>query len=135
VSGYKTPPGYDRIFWLEKTLLAFEHEPSRRLREARNAEDKEARHQIAHDDIALNINWETGADRRITELNCSVSADVKSTDQIDRCLHTSTGIRRAGRMHERDEVQDDLALAGGTESRLLHRRGPARAFFGLHGDG
>jgi hypothetical protein len=69
---------YDRIFWLEKTLLAFEREQLRRWREAQIAEGREAIHQIAHDDIALNINWETSADRRITQLNCSVSADVRS---------------------------------------------------------
>lgn len=69
---------YDRIFWLEKTLLAFEREQLRRWKEETIEAGKESRHHLAHDDIALNINWETSEDRRITQLNCSVTADVKS---------------------------------------------------------
>lgn len=69
---------YDRIFWLEQQLLAFEREQLRRWRDAAIASGENARHQIAHDDIALNINWETSEDRRITQLNCSASADVRS---------------------------------------------------------
>lgn len=69
---------YDRIFWFEQQFLGFEREQLRRWRDAEIASGTSARHQIAHDDIALNINWETNEDRRITQLNCSASADVRS---------------------------------------------------------
>lgn len=69
---------YDRIFWLERVLLAFERAQLARWRE-RHKKRGEFRHtRIAHDDIVLGVNWETSADRRITPLHCSVSADIES---------------------------------------------------------
>jgi hypothetical protein len=69
---------YDRIFWLHGVLLAFEREQLRRWRETVAASGETPRHHLAHDDIVLNVNWETREDRRITQLNCSVTADVRS---------------------------------------------------------
>lgn len=69
---------YDRIFWLEATLLAFEREKLRCWREEIAARGEPARHHIAHDDVLLTVNWETSADRRLTQLNCAISADVRS---------------------------------------------------------
>ena len=69
---------YDRIFWLEKTLLAYERAQLTAWRQRLAAEGRFRHTRIAHDDIVLGVNWETTADRRITALNCSVSADIHS---------------------------------------------------------
>ena len=69
---------YDRIFWLERTLLAFEREQLRRWRERAAREGRKVRHHLAHDDIILSVNWETRDDRRISQINCSATADVRS---------------------------------------------------------
>ena len=69
---------YDRIFWLERTLLAFEREQLRRWRERMERSGETVRHHFAHDDIVLSVNWETSEERRITQLNCSATADVRS---------------------------------------------------------
>ena len=69
---------YDRIFWLERTLLAFEREQLRRWRERAAREGEKVRHHLAHDDIVLSVNWETRDDRRISQINCSTTADVRS---------------------------------------------------------
>jgi hypothetical protein len=69
---------YDRIFWLERTLLAFERAQLARWRDEKAAEGKEAYHHLAHDDVVLTVNWETARDRRVTRLNCSATADVRS---------------------------------------------------------
>lgn len=69
---------YDRIYWLEATLLAFEREQLRKWREAIVSAGEMVSHHIAHDDVVLAVNWETSTDRRLTQLNCSVSADVRS---------------------------------------------------------
>ena len=68
----------DRIFWLERTLLAFEREQLRRWRERMKRSGETVRHHLAHDDIVLSVNWETSEERRITQLNCSATADVRS---------------------------------------------------------
>jgi hypothetical protein len=69
---------YDRIFWLQRVLLAYEA-AQLKLWRARLAAEGTFRHtRIAHDDVVLGVNWETSADRRITALNCSVSADIAS---------------------------------------------------------
>ncbi len=69
---------YDRIFWLERVLLAYERAQLAQWR-ARLAKAGEFRHtRIAHDDIVLSVNWETKADNKITPLHCSVSADIAS---------------------------------------------------------
>lgn len=69
---------YNRIFWLESTLLAFEAAQLRRWREEKAVEGKESYRHLAHDDIVLTVNWESSADQRITRLNCSATADVRS---------------------------------------------------------
>lgn len=69
---------YDRIFWLERTLLAFERTQIARWKAEREASGEPIRHHLAHDDIVLSVNWETSGDRRLTQLNCSATADVRS---------------------------------------------------------
>lgn len=69
---------YDRIYWLEKTLLAFERAQLRRWKAEREASGEPIRHHLAHDDVVLTVNWETASDRRLTQLNCSATADVRS---------------------------------------------------------
>ena len=32
--------------------------------------------RIAHDDVVISVNWESRSDRRLTPLQCSVSADI-----------------------------------------------------------
>ena len=72
---------YDRIMWLEEVLLAYEREMLRRWCEkveARAQAGKEVLHRLCHDDMTINVNWETASDRRHTQLNCSVMADATS---------------------------------------------------------
>lgn len=89
----ETEPGmsrlYDRIFWLERTLLAYEKaqlaEWRKRVKRQRIKEGKPYTHtRIAHDDIVVGVNWQTKIDRKITQLNCSVSADIRS-GYVFRC--------------------------------------------------
>ncbi len=40
--------------------------------------------RIAHDDISINVNWETRSDRRLAQLNCAISADIRS-GYVFRC--------------------------------------------------
>lgn len=69
---------YDRIFWLERVLLAYEKAQLAQWR-ARLAEEVSPRHTgIAQNDIVLTVNWETAKDTRVTSLNCAVSADIQS---------------------------------------------------------
>lgn len=80
---------YDRIFWLERTLLAYEQaqltEWRKRVEKQRIKDGKPYIHtRIAHDDIVVGVNWESRIDRRITQLNCSVSADIRS-GYVFRC--------------------------------------------------
>ena len=80
---------YDRIFWLERTLLAYEKaqlsEWRKRVERQRIKDGKPYVHtRIAHDDISIGVNWETRSDRRITQLNCAVSADIRS-GYVFRC--------------------------------------------------
>jgi hypothetical protein len=49
---------YNRIFRLERTLLNFEREQSRRWREAIGARGEPVWCHIAHDDVLLTVNWE-----------------------------------------------------------------------------
>ena len=60
---------YDRIFWLERALLAFERQQLRRWRERMERSGETVRHHLAHDDIVLSVNWETSEERRITSSN------------------------------------------------------------------
>lgn len=69
---------YNRIFAIEKALLAFEREQLRRWKQREIDEGYERRHHLAHDDIVIGVNWETSADRRLTQLNISATADVPS---------------------------------------------------------
>ncbi len=89
----ETEPGmsrlYDRIFWLERTLLAYEKaqlaEWRKRVERQRIKDGKPYTHtRIAHDDISVGVNWQTKIDRKITQLNCSVSADIRS-GYVFRC--------------------------------------------------
>jgi hypothetical protein len=89
----ETEPGmsrlYDRIFWLERTLLAYEQaqlvEWRKRVERQRIKDGKPYTHtRIAHDDISVGVNWQTKTDRKITQLNCSVSADIRS-GYVFRC--------------------------------------------------
>ena len=89
----ETEPGmsrlYDRIFWLEKVLLAYERaqlaEWRAKVDRQRIKDGKPYTHtRIAHDDISINVNWETRTDRRLTQLNCSISADIRS-GYVFRC--------------------------------------------------
>lgn len=69
---------YDRIFWLQRVLLAYEAAQLRAWRKRLAAQGRFRHTRVAHDDVVLGVNWETSADRRITALNCSVSADIQS---------------------------------------------------------
>lgn len=89
----ETEPGmsrlYDRIFWLERTFLAYEQaqlaEWRKRVERQRIKDGKPYIHtRIAHDDIVVGVNWQTKIDRKITQLNCSVSADIRS-GYVFRC--------------------------------------------------
>ncbi|MFD2740501.1 hypothetical protein ACFSUD_13015 [Sulfitobacter aestuarii] len=89
----ETEPGmsrlYDRIFWLERTLLAYEQaqlaEWRKGVERQRIKDGKPYTHtRIAHDDIVMGVNWQTKIDRKITQLNCSVSADIRS-GYVFRC--------------------------------------------------
>ncbi len=80
---------YDRIFWLERTLLAYEQaqlaEWRKRAERQRIKDGKPYTHtRVAHDDIVVGVNWQTKIDRKITQLNCSVSADIRS-GYVFRC--------------------------------------------------
>lgn len=69
---------YSRIFWLERTLLAFE---KAKLAEWKDRQEKSGRFshmRIAHDDVVISVNWESKLDRRLTQLWFSVSADIRS---------------------------------------------------------
>jgi len=48
---------YDRIFWLEKTLLAYENAQLAEWRKKQDKENKFRHTRIAHDDIVLGVNW------------------------------------------------------------------------------
>lgn len=69
---------YNRIFWLEKTLLAFERAKLREWKAKQEAAGEFRHMRVAHDDITINVNWESREDKRLTGLQCSVSADIRS---------------------------------------------------------
>lgn len=69
---------YSRIFWLEKTLLAFERAKLREWKERQDSSERFSHMRIAHDDITISVNWESRLDRRLTPLQFSVSADIRS---------------------------------------------------------
>jgi hypothetical protein len=89
----ETEPGmsrlYNRIFWQERILLAYEQaqlaEWRRRIERQRIKDGKPYTHTcIAHDDISVGVNWQKKIHRKITQLNCSVSADIRS-GYVFRC--------------------------------------------------
>lgn len=89
----ETEPGmsrlYDRIFWLERALLAYEQAQlaqwRKRVEKQAVKDGKPYTHtRIAHDDIVVGVNWQTKIDRKITQLNCAVSADIRS-GYVFRC--------------------------------------------------
>lgn len=69
---------YDRILWLEAVLLAYEREMLRRWKEAVEKSGEPVEHILCHDDQVFTVNWETSSDRRNTQLNCAITADVVS---------------------------------------------------------
>ncbi|WP_167648091.1 hypothetical protein [Mameliella alba] len=69
---------YSRIFWLEKTLLAFERAKLKEWKQRVEASDRFSHMRIAHDDVTISVNWESRFDRRLTPLQFSVSADIRS---------------------------------------------------------
>jgi len=69
---------YERIYWLEKTLLAFEKAQLARWKAEVEAKGEPVRHHLCHDDIVIGVNWETSDDRRLTQLHCATTADVRS---------------------------------------------------------
>lgn len=69
---------YSRIFWLEKTMLAFERAKLQEWKAREEASERFTHMRIAHDDVVISVNWESRQDRRLTSLNCSVSADIRS---------------------------------------------------------
>ncbi len=69
---------YSRIFWLEKTLLAFERAKLREWKDGVEASGRYSHMRIAHDDVTISVNWESRTDRRLTPLLFSVSADIRS---------------------------------------------------------
>ena len=69
---------YSRIFWLEKTMLAFEQAKLREWKKQQEDSGRFIHTRIAHDDVNISINWESRQDRRLTTLICSVSADIRS---------------------------------------------------------
>ena len=69
---------YSRIFWLEKTLLAFERAKLKEWKQGVEASGRFSHMRIAHDDVTISVNWESRLDRRLTPLQFSVSADILS---------------------------------------------------------
>lgn len=69
---------YNRIFWLEKTLLAFERAKLQEWKTKHDGSGQFSHVRIAHDDVAISVNWESKSDRRLTPIQCSVSADIHS---------------------------------------------------------
>lgn len=69
---------YDRIYWLEQVMLTYEQAQLAQWRKRLAKDGASARVRISHDDIVLGVNWQTDRDRRITPLNCSISADADS---------------------------------------------------------
>lgn len=69
---------YDRIYWLEAVMLAFEKAQLAKWRDRLTKDGAPTRIRISHDDIVLGVNWQTDRDRRVTPLNCSISADADS---------------------------------------------------------
>lgn len=69
---------YSRIFWLEKTLLAFERAKLKEWKQKVEASGRFSHMRIAHDDVTISVNWESRLDRRLTPLQFSVSADIRN---------------------------------------------------------
>ncbi len=69
---------YNRIFWLEKTLLSFERAKLREWKRKSDGSEEFNHTRVAHDDVVISVNWESKSDRRLTPVHCSVSADIRS---------------------------------------------------------
>jgi hypothetical protein len=69
---------YDRIAWLEEVFLAYEREMLRRWKRKVELSGDRKEHRLSHDDVVLSVNWETATDPRVTQLNCSITADARS---------------------------------------------------------
>ncbi|MEH6519704.1 hypothetical protein [Sulfitobacter sp.] len=80
---------YDRIFWLDRALLAYE---KAQLTQWRKRVEKQAvkngkpytHSRITQDGISVGVNWQAKIDRKSTQSNCAVSADIKS-GYVFRC--------------------------------------------------
>lgn len=69
---------YSRIFWLEKTLLAFEQSKLGEWKKTQEDTGRFIHMRMAHDDVLISINLESRQDRRLSPLTCSASADIRS---------------------------------------------------------
>ncbi|MCR9222055.1 MAG: hypothetical protein NXI21_17665 [Alphaproteobacteria bacterium] len=69
---------YDRIFWMERVLLAYEQAQLFEWRRRTEVGSAAKRHVIAHDTLDLLVNWETSEDTRNTVVQAHASADVES---------------------------------------------------------
>ncbi|OIQ33209.1 MAG: hypothetical protein BM562_02180 [Alphaproteobacteria bacterium MedPE-SWcel] len=69
---------YSRVFWVEKISLAFERAKLKEWKQRVAASDRFSNRRIAHDDVTISVNWESRFDRRLTPLQFSVSADIRS---------------------------------------------------------
>ncbi len=103
----ETEPGmsrlYNRIFWLERTLLAYGPaqltEWRKRVERQRIEDGKPYIHtRIAHGDICVGVNWQTKIDRKIMQLDCSVvHATIQPTSTLMNAIRERNGIiQRAG---------------------------------------
>lgn len=69
---------YNRIEWLERVFLAYEREMLRRWKDKVERSGAAVEHLLSHDDMVLSVNWEISTDRRISKLNCAITADAQS---------------------------------------------------------
>lgn len=109
---------YNRIFWLERVLLACKKAQLARRR-ARWVKEGRPRHtRIAHDDIVLTVNWETAKDTRVTSLNCAVSADIQS----GYVFRLDVDVEPTARPFPRLACRSSTRLAVSTSRRSSRRR-------------
>lgn len=67
-----------RLFWLEKTLLAFERAKFTEWTAKQEASGDINHTRLADDDIVISFNWESREGRCLTGLHRKVSADIRS---------------------------------------------------------
>ncbi|MCW8916519.1 MAG: hypothetical protein OQK24_11800 [Magnetovibrio sp.] len=69
---------YNRLFWLEEVLLAYEKDQLEKWRNRIEKAGHKNQHRLATDALVLSVNWETSEDRRVTMLQCTATADADS---------------------------------------------------------